>query len=165
MSPLGRVLATPDRWGERETEQVLTINNNNIDNDNNGTLSEQESSVLEGGNEISGNEGGDVPEVLVVDDPEVLVIDDPAEAAEIMEEWTEATAEHDAEWFQQQEQQQQQGEGQGDDSTTTTTLSPTPVPVPVEVDVGDPIEGTFCPCAVCGKWWTISLDGSSSSQL
>ena len=125
MNSLGRVVVpTPDRWMERETEQLLTINNDN----NNGTLSEQESSRPEGGSEIPDNQGGDVPEVLFVDDP--------AEAAEILEEWTEATAEHDAEWFQQQEQQQQQ-QGEGDNATTT--LPPTPVPV----GVGDPTEGTF----------------------
>jgi hypothetical protein len=125
------LLAVPDRSGrgstttrkgeERDTEQVLTIDNNENNNNDNGTVPE-ENGIPEGDNEIHNDEGGDVPEVLVVDDP--------AEAAEIMNEWTEATAEHDEEWFQQhdgeqpppQPQEEQEQGGMGDTTPGTFPL-------------------------------------------
>jgi hypothetical protein len=112
--------STTTRKGEeRDTEQVLTIDNNENNNDN-GTVPE-ENGIQEGDNENPINEGGDVPEVLVVDDP--------AEAAEIMNEWTEATAEHDEEWFQQHDGEQ-----------------PLPPPQEEQGGVGDTTPGTFPLC-------------------
>ena len=115
-------LAVPDRSGrgsttrkgeERDTEQVLTIDNNENNNNDNGTVPE-ENGIQEGDNEIHNS-----PEV-----PEVLVVDDPAEAAEIMNEWTEATAEHDEEWFQQHDGEQPPQEEQGGVGDTTPGTFP-----------------------------------------